>query len=49
MENDRGFSFRRSGTAGCEILNPDGEVVAWTVEELWAALIVALLNESERK
>lgn len=46
MENS-GFSYRRSGTTGCEILNPDGKVFAWTVSECWAILIVANLNRSE--
>ena len=34
------FTFRRSGTRGCEILCK-GVVVAWTVDELWAVIIVA--------
>jgi hypothetical protein len=37
------YTFRRVATAGCEILR-DGIVVAWTVDEEWAALIVARLN-----
>jgi hypothetical protein len=41
------FTARRSGTTGCEILNHDGEIVAWTVDELWAAKIVAALNRGE--
>ena len=40
---NNGFTFRRSGSRGCEILC-DGSVVAWTVDETWAAAIVALLN-----
>ncbi len=40
------FTFRRVGTMGCEIL-ADGEVVAWTVDPAWAALMVALLNGAE--
>ena len=38
------FSFRRVAMSGCEILDPNGIVVAWTVNEEWAAIIVALLN-----
>ena len=37
------FSFRQVATAGCEIVGPDG-VIAWTVDSVWAALIVKLLN-----
>ncbi len=40
------FTFRRVGTVGCEIL-ADGEVVAWTVDEPWAAIIVGLLDGAE--
>ncbi len=37
------FTFRRIGSSGCEILF-EGVVVAWTVDEAWAALIVARMN-----
>jgi hypothetical protein len=37
------YVARRSGTTGHEIL-ADGEVVAWTVDETWAAVIIGLLN-----
>jgi len=40
------FSFREVGSSGCEVLR-DGEVVAWTVNEPWASLIVGLLNVRE--
>jgi len=40
------FTFRQVGTKGCEIVGPDG-VVAWTVDEAWAAVIVKLLNDAE--
>jgi hypothetical protein len=40
-----GFSFRLVGTNGCEIRDPDGNVIAWTVDEVWAAVIVRLMNE----
>ena len=40
------FSFRLVATMGCEIVGPDG-VIGWTVDELWAVLIVTLLNGAE--
>ena len=41
------YSFRLVGTTGCEILNPDGEVIAWAANEATAAVIVGLLNKVE--
>jgi hypothetical protein len=41
------YVARASGSVGCEILDPGGEVVAWTVDGWWAATIVALLNGAE--
>ena len=38
---------RRSKTVGHEILSPDGEIVAWTVDAAWAQVIVALLNKAD--
>ena len=46
MQQNNGFAFRRIGSPGCEILNPNGIVVAWTTDELWATWIVALLNDA---
>ena len=43
MVGNTSFTFRRVGTMGCEIL-ADGGVVAWTVDEQWAAVIVGLLD-----
>lgn len=43
------FTYRRVGTTGCEILDPNGVVVAWSVDEMWAAVIVARLNDNLRK
>jgi hypothetical protein len=40
------FIYRRVGTLGCEIL-ADGEVIAWTVDEPWATIIVGLLDGAE--
>jgi hypothetical protein len=40
------YTARASGSTGQEILNPDGEIVAWTVDGWWAAIIVGLLNQS---
>jgi len=39
------FTFRLVATNGCEFLC-DGVVVAWAVDALWAALIVAELNRA---
>jgi len=41
------YSYRRCGTTGCEINDPDGLVIAWTVDPAWAALIVGFLNRAE--
>ena len=40
------YTARPSGSVGHEIL-ADGEVVAWTVGGLWAAVIVDLLERAE--
>ena len=40
------FSSRLVGTAGCEIVGPDG-VIGWTVDSAWAVLVVTLLNGAE--
>lgn len=44
-----GFTYRLAGSTGCEILNPNGEVVAWAVDENMAMVIVAMLNWAERE
>ena len=38
------FTFRRVATNGCEVHDPNGVVIAWTANELWAAIITHLLN-----
>jgi hypothetical protein len=38
------FQYRRSGINGCEICDPDGQVVAWTVDVGWAGIIIGALN-----
>jgi hypothetical protein len=43
-QENEGYIFRRIGTCGCEIISPDGLVVAWAVDEVWAVLIVRGLN-----
>ena len=43
------FAYRRTGSTGCEILTPDGTVVAWTVDTTTAVIIVALLNRTGRE
>jgi len=45
MEIDALFHARQIGTTGHEILDPDGQVIAWTVDAAWAAVLVALLTE----
>jgi hypothetical protein len=42
------YTTRPCGSTGYEILDPQGRVFAWTVDELWAVRIVALLNTEER-
>jgi len=44
MGADSGFHARPVGTTGHESLTPEGVVVAWAVNEYWAAVLVALLN-----
>ena len=39
-----GYVARHSGPANCEII-ADGDERAWTVNEPWAAIFVALLTE----
>ena len=46
MDSDA-FTIKQVSTAGHEILDPDGNVVAWAVDGTWAALIVALLSRVE--
>jgi hypothetical protein len=47
MVGNTSFAFRRVGTVGCEIL-ADGVVVAWTVDERWAAVVVGLMERVEQ-
>ena len=42
------YSARRVGTTGCEIVGPEG-VIAWTIDDYWASIIVALLNRTENE
>ena len=49
QEQPARYLARLVGTTGCEILNLGGEVVAWTVNEEWAARIVRLLNEENNE
>jgi len=41
------YSMRRSGSFGHEVLL-DGQVIAWTVDGWWAAIIVGLLDGRDR-
>ena len=47
MEINALFHARQVGTTGHEIVNPAGQVVGWTVDASWAAVIVALLNQTD--
>jgi hypothetical protein len=38
------YTYRQSGSTGHEIVNPDGLVIAWTVDVGWAGMITGLLN-----
>lgn len=42
------FSIRRTGNIGIEILDPNGWVIAWAIDELVGATLVHLLNGCER-
>jgi len=46
MEQQNNFTYRRSGSSGCEIADADGNIIAWAVDELWATVIVAQLNRA---
>lgn len=43
------FSWRRCGTTGCEIMDGDGKVIAWTVNETWASILVRLLEQVDEE
>jgi hypothetical protein len=38
------YTYKRCATFGCEIRNGEGLVVAWTIDEVTAVLIVQALN-----
>jgi len=38
------FAARRVATAGHEIVGPDGLVVAWAVDGVWAEMVIAGLE-----
>lgn len=44
MTSMSNYTYRRSGTTGHEILDPNGTVIAWSVDAGWAGIIVGLLN-----
>ena len=43
---ETGFTATRVGTGGCGSRSPGGNIIAWTVDEIWAAVIVRLLTGS---
>jgi hypothetical protein len=46
MENNN-YTYKRCATFGCESRNAEGLVVAWSIDELTAAMIVTALNEKD--
>lgn len=42
------FTARKVASTGHEVIDPGGNVIAWTVDAYWAAIIVALLNRVEQ-
>lgn len=42
--NAEGFSVRKTGNTGLEIVSPTGTVIAWATSELVGCLIAKLLN-----
>ena len=47
MEIMEAFSVQASGNIGQVVLDPDGEVIAWTTDSWIAQVIVKLMNENE--
>jgi hypothetical protein len=41
------YAARRCGSTGHEIIDPQGKVVAWTVDGAWAAVIVTLFSMTD--
>ena len=39
-----GFTVAQVGTHGCEVRDPEGVVIAWTVNRGWAMAIAGLLE-----
>ncbi len=46
MDDGSAFTTRRVGTTGHEIVTQQGTVIGWTVDASWAAILVALLNDT---
>ena len=38
------YIYRQSGINGCELLDANGNVFAWTMDSAWAAVLIDLLN-----
>jgi hypothetical protein len=47
QQENEPYTYRRTGTCGCELLSPEGQVFAWTVDASWAGLVIGLLNAAE--
>lgn len=41
------YTYLRSGINGCELINKNGEVFAWTISVGWAAIVIDMLNMSD--
>ena len=47
MEIMEAFSVQASGNIGQVVLDPDGEVIAWTTDSWIAQVIVKLMSENQ--
>ena len=43
------MTYNKVATCGCEILNDDGVIVAWAVDQEWAENIVKALEKQEEE
>lgn len=44
-EQEKHYFIRRVGSKGHEILDANGQVIAWAVDDYWATLIARALSE----
>ena len=43
------MEYNKVATCGCEILNNDGVIVAWTVDQAWAEKIIKALEKQDEE